>query len=146
MSQQRGAIQSGSRWEAERLQSTLFKKLKAAFAEAAEEVFVDGMESAFSRRLRAIIRTHGDAAVHATERVMQLEGTSAEVASEAIRQIGSIVDPESHQSRLAVLLRCLGSPDPRLRDAASIGIAALGDPAAIEDVRKAIMRERVSSQ
>ena len=44
----------------------------------------------------------------------------------------------TRRSRLTVLTSSLKSPDPRLRDAASIGLAALDDPAAIEDLRDAI--------
>ena len=51
--------------------------------------------------------------------------------------------PRTRRSRLAVLTSSLKSPDPRLRDAASIGLAALDDPAAIEDLRDAVDREAV---
>ena len=48
--------------------------------------------------------------------------------------------PRTRRSRLTVLTSSLKSPDTRPRDAASIGLAALDDPAAIEDLRDAIDR------
>ncbi len=105
------------------------------------EVFVDGMESAFSYGITLAVETHGDIAVRAMERLMSSNGVNVEVAGEILRQMGSMEDPRTHRGRLAVLTSSLKSPDPRLRDAASIGLAALDDPAAIEDLRDAVDRE-----
>ncbi len=120
----------------------LLGRLNAAFVEAVDEVFADGMESAFSRKLRWIIRTHGDVAIHAIDRVMEFEQVNVEVAGEVLRQVGSIADPQTRHSRLILLLRKLESTDPRIRDAASIGIAAMDNPVASESIRAAVERER----
>ncbi len=125
-----------------RLEAYLVRRLKTTFVEAVDEVFADGMESTFSRKLHAVVRTYGDVAISAINRLMQFERVNAEVAAEALRQIGSTVDPRSLRSRLTLLLYKLESPDPRIRDAASLGIAALDDPAAIGAIRRAIGRER----
>ena len=116
-------------------------RLNATFTSAADEVFVDGMDSLFSRKLLSAIRTYGDMTIRAIDRVMQFERANVEVAGEALRQVGSIADPRTHHSRLTLLLRHLESPDPRIRDAASTGIAALDDPAAIPAIRKAFKQE-----
>ena len=124
-----------------RLEAYLIDRLHTIFVEAAEEVFEDGMESAFSRKLRSIIRTHGDVAIRAIDKVIQVEQTNVEVVGEVLRQVGAIADPRTHHSRLMLLLRQLESSDPRIRDAASIGIAALDDSAAAESIRRAVEQE-----
>lgn len=124
------------------LEAYLLDRLNATFVEAVDEVFADGMESAFSRKVLSIIRTHGDVAIRAIDRVIQSERANVEIAGEVLRQAGSIADLRTHHSRLTLLLRKLESPDPRIRDAASIGIAALDDPAAIGSIRRAVERER----
>ena len=92
----------------------------------ADEVFVDGMESAFSRKLTLAVEIHGDIAVCAIERLMTCDSVNVEVAGEILRQIGSMQDPRTHRSRLAVLTSNLKVTDPRLRDAASIGLGGIG--------------------
>jgi len=116
-------------------------RFEAMFAAAEEETFADGMDSDFSRNLHAIVRRYGRVAIHAMTIMMRSERLNAEVGGEALRQIGSIVDTQSHHSRLALLMGALESPDPRLRDAASIGMANLDDPTAIECIRRVIGQE-----
>ena len=125
-----------------RLEAYLIDRLRTTFVEAIGEVFADGMDSAFSCKLRLIIRTSGDLAMRVIDRMMQFERVNVEVAGEVLRQVGSIADPRTHHSRLALLLRQLESSDPRIRDAASIGIAAMDDPAVSESIRKAVEQER----
>lgn len=122
--------------------STTPSELAAALQELSEidagEVFADGMESSFSRKLILAVEIHGDIAVCAIERLMTCDSVNVEVAGEILRQIGSMQDHRTHRSRLKVLTSSLKSADPRLRDAASIGLAALDDPAAIKELREAI--------
>ena len=124
-----------------RLSQALLPVFRNAFSGAAEEVFEDGVESSLSRVLGALIRAFGESAVTALKEVLQRDAVSIESSVEAIRQLGRIVDPESHGARLLALLQFLDSPDPRVRDAASVGLAALDDPAAIRALRNAINRE-----
>ena len=109
--------------------------------EAVDEVFLDGMESAFSQAVKNVIGGYGDIAVYAIERLLSSQKANAETAGEILRQIGSIEDSSTHRSRLTVLTDQLKSPDPRIRDAASLGLAALDDPTAISDVQTALKRE-----
>lgn len=109
--------------------------------EAADEVFVDGMESAFSNGISMAVETYGDIAVYAIKDLISSDRVDAEAVGETLRQLGSKEDPRTHHSRLVVLMSNLWSLDPRIRDAASIGLAALDDPAAIEHIRDAIDRE-----
>lgn len=114
----------------------------AIFRDADAEIFHDGMDSDFSRRLRDAIARHGDAAITALEAHLLAPTSSSEAPEEALRLLGTIKDTRTHATRLALLLRALESPHLRLRDAASIGIAALDDPAAIDGLRRAIEAER----
>lgn len=114
----------------------------AIFRDADAEIFHDGMDSDFSRRLRDAIARHGDAAITALEACLLAPGSNIEASEEALRLLGDIEDTRTHGARLALLLRALESPDPRLRDAASIGLATLDDPAAIDGLRRAIEAER----
>ena len=109
--------------------------------EAADEAFLDGMESVFSHRLTRAVEDYGDTAVLAIGRLLDLDQANVEVAGEILRQVGSMADSRTHHSRLATLVDKLQSPDPRIRDAASLGLAALDDPETIADVQKALDRE-----
>ena len=119
----------------------LTSRIEAMFSVASEETFVDGMDSDFSRDLHSIVRSRGRVAIDAITMMMRSERLNVEVGGEALRQIGSIVDTQTHQSRLALLMAGLESPDPRLKDAASLGIATLDDPTAIESITRAIRLE-----
>ena len=116
-------------------------RLEAMFAVAGEETFFDGMDSDFARNFKSMVRSYGHAAIDSIGRMIRSQRLDVEVAGEALRQIGSVDDVRSHRSRLALLLQALESPDPRLRDAASIGIATMDDPTAIEGVRRAEEQE-----
>ena len=124
-------------------QVSVITAVNETFSEAVEEVFVDGMESVFSRNLHTVIRSHRDMAIDAIDRVLRFDQPSAEVAGEALRQVGFVDDPPSHQRRLALILDHLDSSDPRIRDAASVGITALDDPVAIPRLREALLRENL---
>lgn len=121
--------------------SEMLAKLASMFDTAGEETFADGMDSDFSRMLHSIVRTYGSGAINEIGRTICSEGFDVEVAGEALRQIGSVDHLQSRRSRLSLLLSALESPDPRLRDAASIGIATVDDPTAIEGMRSAMERE-----
>lgn len=112
------------------------------FRDADDEIFHDGMDSEFSRRLRDAIARHGDAAIEALETLLLAPGSSTEASEEALRVLGDVEDARTHAARLALLLCALESPSARIRDAASIGLAALDDPAAIDGLRRAVEAER----
>lgn len=118
---------------------TPYDALYGLFRGAIDETFEDGMDSSFSMRLHRIILDYGMGAVDALEKV--LDGANVGVAEEALRQIGYIDDPGTHRARLLLLEGALKSPNADIRDAASIGIEAMDDPAAIESLRAAIENE-----
>ena len=122
----------------------LVNYFKGILGEAADEVFSDGMETAFSRRLIAVVENRGEIAVRAIRRVLSSGRADAEAEGEILRQMGSIEDHRTHRDRLMLLIDKLQSPDPRIRDAASLGLAALDDPVATRAVQRAVEKETSS--
>ena len=120
---------------------TLFQWFRQLFHEAKREVFFDGMDNAFRHQLHLLIRYYGDIAIHAIREAIDLFRDDEEVVDEALRQLGLLEDDRTHHSRMQVLIQELESDNPRIRDAASIGIAALDDPSAVESIRRAIEKE-----
>ena len=124
------------------LEDDLVDILGNLFDDACDEVFEDGMDTAFSNNLNHIVQVYGEIAIHALERVIHSDHVDVDVVEEALRQVGSMDDVQTHYCRLVLLERKLISPNSRIRDAASIGIEAMDDPAAIESLQKAISNEQ----
>ena len=106
-----------------------------------EELFVDGMDSSLAREVVSAIEAFGNAAVDAVRKIMDSGRTNVEIVGELLRQLGYMEDIWSHRARRDVLASKLESPDPRIRDAASVGISALDDPSLLESVTRAFGRE-----
>ena len=123
------------------LREQLLGTFNALFDQAGDEVFHDGIESDFRLAVGHVIKACGDVAVHVLHTVIRSNQANIEVVEEALRRIGSVDDIRTHHSRLGVLLQELESANPRIRDAASIGIAEIDDPFAIENVSRAIADE-----
>lgn len=117
-------------------------RLHELFLSANNEVFEDGMTSRFSDELRRIVREHGITAVKQIGAAIRAEDTSVKVAEEALRQVGYTNDEKTHNVRLSLLKISLESHNIRIRDAASIGVEAMEDPAAIPALKRAIENEQ----
>ena len=122
--------------------SHLVTALEKLFRNARDEIFEDGMDSLFGIELNRIIRDHGMPAINSLESVMRADSANVAVAEEALRQIGYMDDATTHRGRLKLLEHSLESPDARIRDAASVGIEAMNDPASINSLQNAIDREQ----
>ena len=120
----------------------LTDRLRELFRSASDEVFEDGMDSYFGSDLNRIILTHGVAAVGALEGMACADDVNPEVSAEALVWVGRMDDETTHHDRLSMLERALESANVCIRDAASIGIEAMDDPAAIDGLQRAIDRER----
>lgn len=123
------------------LEEQLFRYLGQIVREATDQVFLDGMESPFSRQLSLAIKVFGYVAIQSIERMLTSGEDNAEVFGELLRQLGSVEDPLTHHGRLMILIDNLQAPDPRIRDAAALGIAALDDPTALIAVQAALYHE-----
>lgn len=107
-----------------------------------QETFFDGFDSRFSRGLHALIDAHGVRAIDALRAYMDSDRANGEYVGEALKQLGEREDEETHAARLDILTDSLFSvPDAVIRDSVSLGIAALGDPAAIKPVEIALANE-----
>ena len=122
-------------------QAMLADTLHELFHDANEEIFEDGMTSRFSDALRNIVREHGVEAIEHIGAAIRAVDTSVKVAEEALRQVGHINDRRTHSARRSLLECFLESSDIRMRDAASIGIEAMEDPAAVPALKRAIETE-----
>lgn len=105
------------------------------------EVFFDGMESRLSFGLKHLLGVGGVVTVKVIRSLLNSERLSAEEVGEILRVLGDFEDSATHGSRLSVLLDCLRSKNSRVRDAASIGIASLDDPTALQEVEAAVKNE-----
>ncbi len=119
----------------------LTRRLSLTFAAAIDEHFEDGVASDFSRTLIGLVEAYGVAAVAHLERQLTAERVNEEVFEETLRWLAAVDHQGSYKYRLALLQRYLGSPSPRIRDAAGLGLAALDDPSAIPALEKAIATE-----
>lgn len=120
----------------------LRRKILLLFRAGEDQVFEDGMESEFSRYLVSTIKDYGSGAISIISDLILNEQVDPEVASEALRWIGYIADPETHVARLNLLKRCLNHSHPWVRDGASLGLAYLDEPSAIPSLEAAIEREK----
>lgn len=120
---------------------TLIGLFAQCIKDSVDEVFMDGMDSVFSKRITTLLIQHGDTGVSALARVLKAGDVDAETSGEILRIIGSLNESKSHYSRLWLLLDQLKSSDPRTRDAATLGLASLDDTIALPPLHIALMTE-----
>ena len=113
------------------------------FESAREELFEDGMESDFSQKLMRLILCSPHDALSELALLLESTEVSSEASAEALRWIGRLRDPESQPHRLWLLERSLGNPNPAIRDAAIVGLAALDDRRSKKYVAAALATESV---
>ena len=116
-------------------------EVSMAFAAGASEVFEDGIESEFSRRLESLLRTHGDAVILALEDLVFSLTANPEVVSESLKWLGVVSHDESRRYRRGLLERLLRSDSARVRYGATLGLAAMDDPFSLPALLGAIDRE-----
>jgi HEAT repeat protein len=109
-----------------------------------DELFEDGLESEFARKLKCVIEREGESAIDSLASVVSAPDVNEGLAAEALRVIGRMNDPLTHDKRLSLLEGALFGPAARVRDAASVGLASLDDPRAIPCVIRAINDESSS--
>ena len=109
--------------------------------QAQGENFTDGTNSTFSDRIHQSIREHGPIAVRIWEQIIDETGNAYETGEEFLRQLGILRDHPSHEARLQTLANRLQHPDPRIRDAAGLGLSFLDDARALPMLKDAHNRE-----
>ena len=119
----------------------LTRNLRLEFVAAREEVFHDGVESRLGAAIISAVTTEGALALVALEEVMREREDDVEALEETCRQLGLVRGASTHDARLRLLGRLLESPQPRVRDAASIGLALMRDAEALPYLQRALGRE-----
>ena len=117
--------------------------LTVAVANSANEKFRDGFDSDLSRGLKRLLRIGGETTVRLISSLVDSEESHSDVVGEILMVIGADDDKATHNSRLSLLLKCLKSSDYRVRDSASLGIASLDDPLALDELTRAVEREQI---
>jgi hypothetical protein len=123
------------------IQENLEEEVIQLFSNALETTFEDGMESDLSRNLYRLLIKDSDRVLDALIGLILYDRFNEEVSSEALRWLGRYNHYSSYDRRRWLLERCLHSYSPRIRDAASLGLASMDDPHAIPFLREAIGRE-----
>jgi hypothetical protein len=118
------------------------RPVEAAFRAAQYETFGDGEESEFAKALVLLVRQYGSSAVDAIRKLITFDHLD-EVASVALRTLGRVQHPMSRASRLRLLEHALTHHSSWVRDGAALGLASLGDPAAIGPLQRAVAQEPI---
>ena len=113
------------------------------FNESKEQFFEDGIETQFSKELTEFILKYGNKAVDILSGLFEYGKVSPESIDESLRWIGKIRHEDSYLYRKWLVERCLFHPNPKVRDAASIGISMMDDPKSIPSLKKATEKETI---
>ncbi|NOT24083.1 MAG: HEAT repeat domain-containing protein [Nitrospiraceae bacterium] len=119
----------------------LYETMITLFATARQEDFEDGVHTEFSRELVHVVEMLGTTAIEVVASIILKDKANPAVLAEALKWISHVDQPRSYAFRLWLLEKSLQSASPRIRDAASLGIAAADDPHSIPAVKSAIERE-----
>lgn len=122
----------------------LYLKTEAIFWTAKGEVFEDGMESEFSRKLSYFVKKYSADALEAITCLIVYEKVDSEIAGEALRWLGRVDHAESYEYRRWLLERSLSLSSTRVRDGAILGLASMDDRRAIPYLKIAIKKEQCS--
>lgn len=124
----------------DRIQAT--QEIVEAFKQAKEEIFEDGMDSDFTKKLLKYIFKYEHAAVDIIRVHIFIGNVSTEASAEALRLIGGIRHSKTYSNRLFLLAECLSHSQPLVRDGAVVGIALMDNPSAIPYLERAMEVER----
>ncbi|MEG3975458.1 hypothetical protein QT970_12665 [Microcoleus sp. herbarium8] len=120
----------------------LSEEIYRLFKASEEQIFEDGMETEFSKKLILLIKEYADEAIEIITGIILYERVNAEVATEALRWLGNIDHAPSYRFRLWLLERSLSCSKARIRDGAILGLSSLNNPHAISYLKLAIEQEK----
>lgn len=123
----------------------VIRLMQEAFDLSIEETFEDGVQGDFSTKLMGMIEQFGSIAISAMEQIARRDNKHIEASAEALRWIGLIDNPPTHNHRLRLLMKSLDSKWPAMRDAAILGISYLDDPKAKDALVRAMEQEPIPS-
>ena len=119
----------------------LIEEIEVLCWKARSEAFESGVGSDFARELAHRVSEQGDDFLRVFQELASYRGLNSSIVAEALRVLGQLRDPKTTDSRRFFLITCLFHPAPEVRDAAGLGLAALGDNRAALAVRRAAQRE-----
>jgi hypothetical protein len=117
------------------------RELQKIFTEGRYEVFEDGMDSDFGRRLETMIRAHGNSALLEINALLRSAVAPKSVAAECLRILGRLKDRNTHAFRRWILADLLSAKSILVRDAAVVGLSSLDDPAVLSSLCLALQNE-----
>lgn len=123
------------------IDEAVIRDVVRVFDEGAEEMFVDGYSSNFSRKLLALINHYGRDAVRGIIDYIFSGVAKADAVSEALRWLADFNDSSTLALRWHLLERTLRDPSPRVRNGAILGFANLDDSRAVPHLTAARQRE-----
>jgi hypothetical protein len=117
--------------------------VREAFETARGQTFEDGKESEFARRIKALVKTLGRDVVDLLPSLVFDERTQPDVAAEALKAIGRLRDPQTHDERRLLLEKALFSRSPYVRDAAVLGVRLMRDRHSLPWLKTAVEAEPI---
>lgn len=131
------ALQGNGRQDAE-------KHLNSLIVAAKDEVFEDGVESAFIKGLRSFLDAYSTIAVSAIEDAKETGKIPESIAAEMSRFFGDVDHAATRTQRFQLLSRWLSDQSVIVRDGAAIGLGYFGGHAALDRLRAAYEDELVA--
>lgn len=104
----------------------------------------DGISDILYDRVEGLIFKYDQQALKFIKELFDEGSINSEVINDTLSIIGDIEHPETSSFRLELLEHFLFSPSHYVRDGAILGIANLNDLSAIESLKQAVEREKLS--
>jgi len=119
--------------------------IERVFALADLVEFEDGIENEFTKQLQSLVKEWGGPAVVKLAPMIFRPTIRTEIAAQTLLCLGRIDDKDTVSARSRILRRGLLSSSAKVRDAATVGIASMGDRGATADLVAAVERESIPS-
>ncbi len=113
------------------------------FILARDEIFEDGVETEFSKRLVDFTKREVHNAMDAICSIVLSGKIKPDVVSETLRILGDIDDSRTFHTRLWLLERSLWNGNHKIRDGAIVGLSFLDTPVSIEPLQRVLAQETI---
>ncbi|MGA2600059.1 MAG: HEAT repeat domain-containing protein [Bryobacteraceae bacterium] len=132
---------SDSSTKARQITPEIQARLDAMLHAACQQVIEDGKGNAITDQLAELFVKDYNAIVPVLITLIEHGRTLPVIKAEILKELGRIRDVSSHSSRRWILEHALSTSSPFVRDGAGLGLARLGDPAALKYLEKAVQDE-----
>lgn len=127
----------------EAMRAETAQRLEKMLRESRRQQFEIGMESPISLGVEALLNAYGAVAVAVIEEHWIMLASYPDDFGEILIRLGESEHEPTREARRALIEKALAHPDAGIRDAATLGLDALSDPASEPALRKAAKTERV---